>query len=386
MPTVVKTARATNSGIASSRLKVDMSDHLYKLEDDEGALFVTANVLGKEKAGSYEVQWHGTELRPKFVTMTASALSSATQLDVDENEALQINDLLIVPSTQETMLVTARVDANSYTVTRSWGTTAAATIPAAEGILIVHAHYDEGAVLQDGRTVTETLYRNNVALWRDNFKITGTLQAIGQQGGLYHGNDADLQRRDMMLVHKRGINHACLYSEYGSSGTRRSMSGAIEFIEDNGSSRTDSTSAMTFAAFMALSQTMTRYNGKKMAGIVSRQIASVVSQWALNETVQVSIGAKMFGLSVMDVQTPHGQFRLLVDDALEGATFKKFGVFLSTDKKGGPRWRYLRDTRLLKDRQEDDEDAIEEEVLTEGTIEWGNANYHYLFKNIQTAS
>ena len=31
MPTVVKTPRATNNGIASSRLKVDMSDTLYKL-------------------------------------------------------------------------------------------------------------------------------------------------------------------------------------------------------------------------------------------------------------------------------------------------------------------------------------------------------------------
>lgn len=386
MATVVKTARATNNGIAASRLKVDMSETLYKLEDDEGALFVTANVLGKEKAAGYEVQWHATELRPKFVTASASAASSATTLAIDESEALQVNDLLIVPSTQETLLVTARVSATSYTITRSWGTTAAATIPSAEAILIIGAHYEEGAVLQDSRSVTETLLKNNVALWRDNFKITGTLQAIGEQGGLYNGNDVDLQRRDMMLVHKRNINHACLFSEYGSSGNRRSISGAIEFIEDNGTSRTDSTSAMTFAAFMALSQTMTRYNGKKMVGVVSRQFASVVSQWALNETVQVSIGAKMFGLAVMDITTPHGQFRLLVDDALEGATFKKFGVFISTDQKGGPRWRYLRDTRLIKNRQEDDEDAYEEEVLTEGSIEWGNANYHYLFKNVQTAS
>jgi hypothetical protein len=388
MTTVVKSARATNAGIASSRLKVDMSNTLYKLEDDEGALFVTANMLGKEKAGGYEVQWHGSELRPKFVTITASASAASATLDITESEALQVNDIVIVPSTQETILVTSRVNATSYGATRSWGTTAAANIPAAEQVLIIHAHYDEGAVLQDARSVTETLYKNNVALWRDNLKITGTLQAIGEQGGLFYGNDVDLQRRDMSLVHKRGINSACLFSEYGSSGTRRSISGAVEFIEDNGSSRTDSTSALTFAAFMTLSQTMTRYNGKKMAGIISRQFATIVSQWALatSVTIQVVNGAKMFGLAVMDVTTPHGQFRLLVDDALEGATFKKFGLFLSTDKKGGPKWRYLRDTRLLKNRQEDDEDAYEEEILTEGSIEWGNANFHYLFKNAQTSA
>lgn len=385
--TVVKTMRATNSGMTASRLKVDMSDTLYKLEDDEGALLVTANVLGKEKAGGYEVQWFASELRPKFVTVPGGALVGDATITITESEALQINDLLIVPSTGETMLVTSQTSATVYGVTRSWGTNAAAAIPAAEQILIIAPHYEEGAVLQDGRTTAETLYKNNVALWRDNFKITGTLQAIGQQGGLYLGNDVDLQRRDMTLVHKRSINHACLFSEYGSSGTRRSMSGAIEFIEDNGTARTDSTSAMTFAAFMTLAGTMTRYNGKKMVGIVGRQFATVISQWAMasSVTIQVVNGAKMFGLAVMDIVTPHGQFRLLVDDALEGATYKKYGVFLATDKKGGPRWRYLRDTRLIKDRQEDDEDAYEEEILTEATVEWGNPNFHYLFKNVQTS-
>lgn len=386
MTTVVKSARATNAGIASSRLKVDMSETLYKLQDDEGALVVTANMLGKEKAGNYEVKWHASDLRPKFVTQTASAASSVTTITIDEAEALGVNDIVIVPSTQETYLVTARASASSYEVIRSWGTTAAATIPASEQCLIINPHYSEGAQLQDPRTVTETLYSNNVALWRDSFKITGTLQAIGQQGGLYHGNDVDLQRRDMGLVHKRGINHAAIFSEIGSSGTRRSISGFVEFVEDNGTSRTDSTSAMTFAAFMALAETMTRYNSGKMVGVISRHIATIVSQWAQAETVQVSVGAKMFGLAVMDVTTPSGQFRLLVDDALEGATFKKFGLFLATEKKGGPRWRYLRDTRLIKNRQEDDEDAYEEEILTEGTIEWGNPNFHYLFKNITTAS
>lgn len=388
MATVVKTQRATNAGIASSRLKVDMSDTLYKLEDDEGALFVTASMLGKEKAGGFEVQWHGSELRPKFVTKSASAASGVTALDILESEALGINDMVVVPSTQETILVTSRINATSYGVTRSWGTTAAATIPDAEALLIIGSNYDEGARLQDGRTTTETLYKNNVALWRDSFKITGTLQAIGEQGGLYNGNDVDLQRRDMGLVHKRDINGACLFSEYGSSGNRRSISGAVEFIEDNGVGRTDSTSAMTFTAFMQESEVMTRYNGKKMVGIISRAFATIISQWALasSATITVTPGAKMFGLAVMDVQTPHGQFRLLVDDALEGATFKKFGLFLSTDKKGGPKWRFLRDTRLLKNQQEDDEDSYREAILTEGSIEWGNANFHYLFKNVQSAS
>jgi hypothetical protein len=386
MATVVKSARATNAGIASSRLKVDMGG-LYTLEDDQGALFVTASVLGKEKAGNYEVKWHTNVLRPKVVTVNGGIAAGVLTLVISESEALQVNDLLIVPSTEETILVTARLTATSYTIERSWGANAAAAIPGDEELLIIAPHYGEGAVLQDARTVTETLYSNNVALWRHNFKITGTLQAISEQGGTYHGSDVKMQREDMLLTHKRDINHACIFSELGSSGTRRSIMGAIEFIQDNGTARTDSTSAMTFATFMALSQRMTRFNtGRKMVGVISRQFATVISQWALNETVQVSVGAKLFGLAVMDIVTPHGNFRLLVDDALEGETYRKFGLFFAADRKGGLKWKYLRDTRLLKNRQDDDEDAIEEEVLTEGTIEWGNPDYHFLFRNVQTAS
>lgn len=392
MATVVKGARTSQTGIASSRLKVDMGD-LYKLEDDQGALMVTTQMLGKSKAGNYEVKWHTTELRPKATTFAASAANSDLTIQVTDPSYIQVNDILKVPATGETMLVTsttATTAAVNATVTRTWGATAATSAAAALEILIVAPHYGENATLQNGRTVTEVLYSNNVALWRHNFQISGTLQAISEQGGTYNGSDVDLQREQMLLTHKRDINLALLFSEYGSSGDRRSMSGAVEFIDVNGTSRTDSTSAVTFSVFATNSEVMTRFNGGKMVGVVSRQFATIVSKWAITTsgaTVQVQNGASMFGLQVMDITTPHGQFRLLIDDAFsDSSTYKKYGLFISTDKVNGPKWRYLRDTRLLKDRQAPDQDGYEEEVLTEATVEWGNPNYHYLYKNAQTAS
>lgn len=388
MATVVKTARTSQSGIASSRLKIDMGD-LYKLESNQGALMVATQQLGKKKAGNYEVKWHTSELRPKSTTL-AAAITGAGSLtaDLTNGSYVQVNDLLRIPSTGETVMVTA-VSSNTATITRSWGATAAASAANGSEVLIIAPHYGENASLQAGRTVTEVAYSNLVALWRHNFEISGTLQAISEQGGTYHGSDVALQREDMLLSHKRDINLALLFSEYGSSGDQRSMSGLIEFIEVNGTSRTDSTSAVTFSVFADNSKTMTRYNGGRMLGIVSRQFATIVSKWAISTsgaTVQVENGAKMFGLQVMDITTPTGQFRLLVDDAFEGTTYAKYAAFIAADKKGGPQWRYLRDTRVLKDRQLNDQDGYEEEVLTEATVEWGNPNYHYLYKNAQTAS
>jgi hypothetical protein len=387
MATVVQGARTTGAGIASSRLKVDMGD-LYKLEDNQGALYVTANLLGRGKAANYEVRWHTSELRPKSTTLSVSAATADTSIVVATSDTalLNVNDLINIRGL-ETALVTG-VTSNTAAVIRSWGADTAVTAATGTTVTIIAPHYAENATLQNARSVTEVSACNYTAIFRHNLETSETLRAIGDAGGTYHGPDLETQREDMMLVHKRDINLACLFSEIGSSGTRRSMMGLKEFI-DGGTSRTDSTSALTFAAFMQASETMTRYNQKKMVGVISRRFATIVSQWAITTSspVQVENGADMFGLQVMNVTTPHGKFKLLIDDALtDNSVWTKYGFFIATDKKGGPKWKYLRDTVLLKNRQDPDQDGYEEEVLTEGTVEWGNANYHFYFDNVQAAA
>lgn len=387
MATVVQGARTTGAGISSSRLKVSMGD-LYKLEDTMGALYVTANLIGRGKAANYEVRWHTSELRPKSTTLSVSAATADGTITVATGDTALINvgDLLNLKGL-ETLLVTA-VTSNTASVTRSWGADTAVTAATGSVVTIIAPHYAENATLQNARSVTEVSAYNYTAIFRHNLEISETLRAIGDAGGTYHGPDLETQREDMLLTHKRDINLACLFSEIGSSGTRRSIMGLKEFI-DGGTSRTDSTSALTFAAFMQASETMTRYNQKAMVGVISRRFATVVSQWAITTSspVQVENGASMFGLQVMNVTTPHGKFKLLIDDALtDNSTWTKYGFFIATDKKGGPKWKYLRDTVMLKNRQANDQDGIEEEVLTEGTVEWGNANYHFYFDNVQVAA
>lgn len=393
MTTVVKTARTTQSGIASSRHKVQMGD-LYKLEDKEGALWVTANMMGKKKAGGYEVKWHTLELRPKFDTLGAAITGTGdASITVSNPSYFQINDLIKVTSTKESMMVTG-VTGAALGVVRSWGAVAAQTASNGAEVLIIASHYGENARLQAGRTVTEVQYTNRVALWRDNFEISGTLQAIGEQGGLYHGNDVDLQRDQMHKAHKRGINHACLFSETGVSGDQRSMMGLIEFIKTYGSNRTNSTSAVTFSVFQTASKTAVRYSdSKRMVIICSTQFAQIVTEWALglsasnpNAVINMDPSKELFGLRIIDIQTAHGRFRLLVDDALEGTEYSKYAVCVGTDKGNAPEWRYLRDTRVLKNRQETDQDGYEEEILTEGTMELGNPDHLYLFDSAATSA
>lgn len=384
MATVVKGVRATNAGIAASRLIVDMGD-LYKLEDDQGALYVTASTLGKRKIAAYEANWHTNELRPKFDTVNGAKIASDTSVTVTNGGYFQKHDLVKVTATGEVLLVTA-VSGNVLTITRSFGATAAGAIADAGELLILGPAYPENAQLQDGRSVTETKYSNKVQAFRHNFEISGRLQAITENGGTYHGSDVKLQREDMLLTHKRDINLACLFGEVGDAGSGQTgMGGIVEFIKTYGANRVNSTAAVTHSVFLTAAKSATRYNNRRMVIICSRQFAQIVTEWGLSLQMLTPGGTK-FGLQVMDIFTPHGQFRLLVDDALEGTAYSKMAICVAADKKGGPKMAMLRDTRLIKNRQEDSQDGYEEEVLTEGTIEHGNANFHYLFDNAQTSA
>jgi len=393
MTTVVKVARSTNAGINSSRLKIDMGD-LYKLEDNQGALFVTASQLGKRPAQQYQVKWMTKELRPKFDTTAANATNVATTIQVTDPSYFQVNDLVLVPSTGELFMVTGPANAatSPLTVIRGWGSTAAAAIGNGADLEILGAHYPENATLQAARSTTEVLFVNQTALWRTNLEESGTLQAIGDQGGTYFGPDIDTEREDMLLVHKRDINLACIESQLGGVGNQRSISGFKEFVTVNGTNRVNNTSAVTWSVFSNAMRTAFRFNNGKLLFIVSTLGAQIISEWVTNTsalgnaTIYMDPGAKMFGLQIMEVVTPHGMVRILVDNALEGTYGSRFWLGVCVDKKGGPKWRYLRDTRILKNRQTPDQDGYKEEVLTEGTIEWTNPNYHYLFSNAQTSS
>ena len=144
MATVSKGARTSSTGIASSRLKVDMGD-LHKLEDNEGALMVTLAQIGKKPAMAKEVDWHTSELRPKFdrIDEGAGYLAGDTTLTVDNGSYFQVHDNVKFTRTGEVARVTG-VAGNDITGTRSWGATAAAALVDDDEILILGPAYPEG--------------------------------------------------------------------------------------------------------------------------------------------------------------------------------------------------------------------------------------------------
>lgn len=389
MATVVKVPRTTAAGMASTRQKVDMGD-LYKKEDDRGALYITAAKLGKKKLADVKAKWHVRDgVRPKFdnVNNGGGYASGATSIVVDNGAYFQTNDVVKVTRTGEVMLVTG-VSSNTLTVERSIGATAAAAINDDDELLIIGPAYGENTTLVSAKSMTAQPYTNNIQTFRHNLEVSARHDAIGRNGGHFYGNDVDIVRDEMLTTHKRDLNLACLYGESGvaaADATQYTMGGIIEFVTTNGTSRTNSTSAMTEAVFRSIISDATRYNSGVMVGICSRQFADIVNDWGIDNQ-RVKPGESMYGLRVMDYVTPHGKVRLLVDDALEGDEYSQYCVLVDLKKKPTIKWRMIRDTRVMRDRQGTDQDGYEEEVLTEGTVEWGHPDYHFIINNANTSS
>lgn len=390
MATVVKGARTSASGMASDRQIVSMGG-LYKLEDDQGALMVTATKLGAgKKALSYQHSWHTSELRPKFDTVNNSTgyASSATSIIVSNNTYHQAYDLVKVTRTGEVLMVTAvNTGGAAIEVTRSWGATAAAALVDADELLILGPAYPENAVLQSPRSVTEVSYSNYTEIVEHSFTISETERAIGRNGGHYHGPDEETQRTDMNLTHKRDLNLKYLFSEKGSSGTQRTMDGIIPFIKANATTRIDSTSAYTESVMIDVIGRATRYGSKKKLGICSRQFLNIVNKHAIGQQ-RVVPGASLYGLEVVDYVTGNGQVKLVVDDALEGTEYSQYCVFVDVAKDGGPKAVNLRNTFVEKigSADETSRDGYTEKIVTEGTLELTSPQYHYLVDNANTAS
>jgi len=380
-PTVASGARTTVAGIVSTRLKVDMGD-IYMYEAEGTALFTTVSLLGKESAHAKTVAWHTSELRPKFMRVNAGTLTSGTTtitVDTPMGGFVVPGMIVEVTRTGEQMLTVTGGSATTIEVSRSWGGTAAAALLDNDELLIIGNAYAESASLQSALTVTETQYTNNIQTMRHNWNIGGLLQAISDNGGTYGGKEPKIQRRLMLETHKRDCNLAMLFSEAATSSSRATMDGLVPFVRDNATGNVNAATVLTEPVFEAGNEVFFRGGSQENRILIaSRKVHGIINQFP-SSVIRTKSGDTSYGLNMTDYQSAHGKIKIVREVALEGDKYGAYAVGL--DPKA-VKMRYVRDTRMLKDRQGVSEDGYEEEVLTDLSAEWGSPESCYLWNAI----
>lgn len=374
-PGTLVTGQRGTTTIAQEQRRIDMAQKILLLEPDAAPLTVISKNIEKKKTGNPKFQWFEDELDPRFdrINNGAGYASGATSLVVDNGAYFQVQQIVYVPRTGESMRVTA-IATNTLTVVRGVGSTAQALVDNDE-LLIANTAQPEGDASKPARTRNVTPVFNYTQIIRDEWDATET----ERHSEFEADDDWDYQAMKKGIEHKKNIEYALMVgrpSEDTSSGqARRTTAGFAHYVTSN---VTDAAGQLTELEFFTALRPAFRYGAKEKWGLCSPLAVDVLNGFPRGK-LQVQQGEKTFGLRVMQYISPHGTLNIVTHWLLEGDTLGGQVWILDTDVV---KYRYLqnkrgsRDTHINTEIQNNDVDGRKDEYLTEMGMQFGLERRH----------
>jgi len=308
--------------------------------------------------------------------------------------------------------------------------TIGATSEFASGVVIrvVGSAYGEGASgvgLASKPFKRPYVIQNTTQIFRDRMEFPGSVL----QMGLKYDDSGPYQEkaRDTIIDHMTSIERAILFGQRSTTTrasfdssqenlTVRTMSGIVEFLQlwDAGSSGlaidgatyapysfkgpstvdtddqkrviANADGLVTVDRFNIWAERIGRFSHnrtkEKLCLMGSGAMSAFVKMFRKNSSFQVKYGEKSYGLTLVTLTTPYGDYHLMTHPLFnEDAVMRNWCLMLDI---WSLKYRYLnnRDTRLLKNRQNPGDDFRRDEYLTEAGIEFWQPESNMLIKNI----
>lgn len=308
--------------------------------------------------------------------------------------------------------------------------TVATVFAAATVIRIIGSAYGEG---QSGTGVGQTGFKrpypiqNTTQIFYDQMTFPGSVLKMGlkyDQTGPYKE-----KAKDTIIDHMTSIERSVIWGRRSTTTrtsfdtsqedlTVRTMSGIIEFLElwDAGStglsvdgstyapysfkgpSTTDAdenkrvianaTGVVTVDKWNVWAERVGRYHTNKSKDKLvlcgSGAIIAMANMFRMNSDMDVKMGDSAYGLDFMTLLTPFGKFHFVTHPLFnESSTYQYWALILDIHSL---RFRPLldRDTRLLKNQQNNADDFRKDAYRTEGSLELYAPEQHMLIKNVRT--
>lgn len=380
MPTT--TIRSTNN-VVSGRKVVDISKKIDVLEPDSAPLTLLTKKIEKRVSVNPDFKWMEEESLTKTdqVNDGTGMIAGDTTMTVDNGSRFRAGDVVKIPRTGEQVLVTA-VSTNDLTITRGWGSTAAAAINDNEPIIIVGNANQEHATKRAMIIGDQTIRTNYTQIFRTPFGISRT----AANTEMYGGKDLAHIRMMQLIEHQKEIERAFWFGEPKEdlSGThpRRATGGVDYWISTNA---TDAGGALTQLEFNTFLRTGFRYGSKKKWLFAAPIVVEAISYWAAQK-LQVSVNEKTFGISIMEYLTPFGTVNIVNMNLFTEVTLYSGYAYLIDIE--GLAYRYIEnsDTKLKTNIQANDADGQEDEYLTECGLQFNNEKKSALLYNVTSYS
>lgn len=399
----------------STQLTQDMAQKSFSsmitrlMPNGQAPLFGITSMLESEIAVAPE---HGfftkTLLFPQMQVSAAGQTAGDTTFTVGSTANVIIGMIMRVNSTGENVIINSIVSATQVTVTRSFGTTAAAAIGASVFLYQVGNAYEEASLRPAALVINPVRITNLTQIFRNSWAISGTVQATKMIAG---GDNVSENKQDCAAFHAIMIEEALIFGQKSQSVRNgqpiRSMDGAISIISNAanypsiyaGVPNTTTFGATTnYTQFEAAVDPMfNQTTDPKVAnermlfvGGTAKRVINNIGR--LNGTYQMVDGATSWGLQFSTVKTARGTFRIVEHPLMNtNPTWQAYilGLDLSTFRfvtLGNRHTQYLGFNTSGDVAQDNGIDAVGGTLTTEATCVMKNPPANFFGTSITAAA
>jgi hypothetical protein len=367
MATVTGPMLTTN--VLSDQLALDFGDNIAFLDPSSEPVHAPDAPRGQAATVATSYSHFEDRRKARFDTTSSTATTTVQTIPVTTGAYYAQWDLWQNTRTGEVFRVDG-VAGNSLTVTRNIAPSGVGTgtaMNSGDELMLVGTAQPENDTSKPARADVPTKVTNNTQIFRTPFEASNTLRASRFQLA-----PSEWNRQEKM----KGIEHALDLESAGLFGKKstttpgsaadRTTAGILAHITTNQTDAGGDLSEAEWNAFMATVSPARR-------GLVAEAVpglATVVQ--ALNKfpasKQQTRNDETTYGMDVTTYNSPFGTIKLIFHRLLRGTKYGGYGVAVDMDNVA---YRYLendemsRDTKLLPNRQPNDQDGRKDEFLTE---------------------
>jgi hypothetical protein len=375
------TGARTTTNILSDQLAIDLADRINLLEPSAQPLAVFSRKAMKKRTVAAKFSWLEDSAKPRYDAVNGAVASAVTQqITVDNGSYFAQHDQILITRTGEQLRVDG-VAGNVLTCTRGVGSTAA-NINDNDEIVILGSAQPENDTSKPARSDNPAKTTNHTQIFRTPFEISGTLQASSFQVA---PADWPHQARKQGIEHAKDIEYTFLLgrksADTSGATERRTTGGALSFISTN---QTDAGGDLSEAEFNAFMLQVMRYGSDSKLAMASGVGVSALNKFPASKQ-QTRNDETTYGMNVTHYTSPFGSLNLVYHRLLEGTKYGGYIVVVDMEEVA---YRYLandevnRDTKVLPNRQPNDQDGRKDEYLSEVGLEFGQELAHGVLTGI----
>lgn len=371
------------SNYESGRVVTDLRDKIFQLNPAATPFLTFGQKLEGDAAHNPLFEWFEDDFLSWTDTAKSAAASTASTVYVDNAGRYAVDMVVWNQTSGERMLVTSVVSASDYIlVTRAFGETAAATVLAADSLVILASAANEGAGAQNGLMTTKTSVFNYCQNFRTPYELTQQAMATQSRTGPVYSYESKKAGDEHKLQIERALKFGERAKVTASSKERFATRGLKAFIASANAFSVggplpeydfDDWIRAIFRAGSgdAVSDTKILLGNDRLLAVINRY-GKVRMQTSGSET--------KYGMNITNYITPHGTLKLVHDRMLDTA-YSTTGYGLLYDPRN-IRLRYFSGngfdghTKLHEDIQANDVTTKKDEYRTTVGLEVKHATTH----------